>query len=98
MIRNIMLAETSQNICLCGVKHDEFVSEVGTFQFCPAANQLTVFDQPEKFCTVWDLEDHVSCVKPHKADKHDHKLGKELVCTVSDCGVAYVGGVWEDEK
>ena len=54
----VFAPETTNTICPCGEKHDEFVLPYGRFQFCPAENFLYVLEEFENFTPCPDTEAH----------------------------------------
>lgn len=48
-VETVFSPETTQNVCPCGVKHDEFVLPAMRVQFCPAENMLYVLEYFENF-------------------------------------------------
>lgn len=90
----IAFAETSQYVCSCGDKHDEF--DLGTLrvQFCPVNNSLTTLEETPVEC---EQEHDPACDLPHLRE-HDHTLKTDLGCgftQVISCDYAYTGGHWK---
>lgn len=85
---------TSQTICPCGTRHDEFVLPLGRFQFCPAENYLYVLEETLPEC---ELEHDVTCDELHLRE-HSHSLKTDLSCgftQVVECDATYTGGAWK---